>query len=88
MMQWVKNPTAGVPMVVQWNPQHLRVAKKKKKRKAKESNYSSSGPGGGVGSIPSPAQWVKGSSTAKAAAWSPYVTHVAIKFLKKLKLKK
>lgn len=35
MMQWVKNPTAGVPMVVQWNPQHLRVAKKKKKEKQK-----------------------------------------------------
>ena len=46
---------------------------------------------GGTGSIPSPAQWVKGSSVASGAAWTqslagelPYAMGVALKKKKKL----
>ena len=76
------------------NKNKRKKPKKKKKKKKRsfccgpvcqESEYSSPGCCGGAGSIPGPAQWVKGSCVAavgqiQSLAWEcPYALGVAMK---------
>ena len=71
--QWVKDPVLlQLRLRSSWQlrsgpwPRNSSGRPKKKKKKKKESNHRGSGCYGGTGSIPSLAQWVKGSTKAVA----------------------
>ena len=72
---WLWHRPAATALIkpLAWEPPYaegaaLKKTKRQKKKKEREPDHSGLGCCRGVGLIPSPAQWVKGSSIATAVA--------------------
>ena len=67
---WLCVASAAAPIrLLAWEFPYATSMAEKRKKKKKESDCCDLDCSGGVGLIPSPAQWVKGSCIAAAAAW-------------------